>query len=72
MTHAGKGAFLLCRTSNPGGGDFKTNALIRLASADCLPLRCEHLTCLAQGPWHLNGQLSLVVGAPDMLQAARG
>jgi orotidine-5'-phosphate decarboxylase len=60
LTHAGKGAFLLCRTSNPGGDDLQNQ---RLASVDGQPLLYEHVARLAQGPWNLNGQLGLVVGA---------
>ena len=56
----GKGAFLLCRTSNPGGDDFQSQ---RLASVEGAPLLYEHIARLAQGPWNLNGQLGLVVGA---------
>jgi orotidine-5'-phosphate decarboxylase len=56
----GKGAFLLCRTSNPGGDDLQTQ---RLASVEGTPMLYEHLARLAQGPWNLNGQLGLVVGA---------
>lgn len=55
-----KGAFLLCRTSNPGGADLQGQ---RLASVDGQPLLYEHVARLAQGPWNLNGQLGLVVGA---------
>lgn len=55
-----KGAFLLCRTSNPGGDDLQNQ---RLASIDGQPLLYEHIARLAQGPWNLNGQLGLVVGA---------
>jgi orotidine-5'-phosphate decarboxylase len=55
-----KGAFLLCRTSNPGGDDFQPQ---RLASVAGEPLLYEHIAQLAQGPWNLNGQLGLVVGA---------
>jgi len=55
-----KGAFLLCRTSNPGGDDLQNQ---RLASVDGQPLLFEHVARLAQGPWNLNGQLGLVVGA---------
>ena len=56
----GKGAFLLCRTSNPGGEDLQNQ---RLASVEGAPLLYEHVAHLAQGPWNLNGQLGLVVGA---------
>jgi len=60
LKHAGKGAFLLCRTSNPGGDDLQNQ---RLASVEGQPLLYEHVARLAQGPWNLNGQLGLVVGA---------
>lgn len=56
----GKGAFLLCRTSNPGGDDFQAQ---RLGDVPGQPLLFEHIAQLAQGPWNLNGQLGLVVGA---------
>ena len=56
----GKGAFLLCRTSNPGGDDLQNQ---RLSSVPGAPLLYEHIANLAQGPWNLNGQLGLVVGA---------
>lgn len=60
LKHAGKGAFLLCRTSNPGGDDLQSQ---RFASVEGQPLLYEHVARLAQGPWNLNGQLGLVVGA---------
>ncbi|MEJ7686125.1 MAG: orotidine-5'-phosphate decarboxylase [Variovorax sp.] len=56
----GKGAFLLCRTSNPGGADLQMQ---RLAGLEGEPFLYEHVAKLAQGPWNLNGQLGLVVGA---------
>ncbi len=60
LKSADKGAFLLCRTSNPGGDDLQNQ---RLASVEGQPLLYEHIARLAQGPWNLNGQLGLVVGA---------
>ncbi len=60
LKYEGKGAFLLCRTSNPGGDDLQNQ---RLSSIDGAPLLYEHVARLAQGPWNLNGQLGLVVGA---------
>ena len=60
LQYHGKGAFLLCRTSNPGGDDLQNQ---RLASVEGQPLLYEHVARLAQGPWNLNGQLGLVVGA---------
>ena len=70
LTHAGKGAFLLCRTSNPGGDDLQSQ---RLASVPGQPLLYEHVAQLAQGPWNLNGQLGLVVGAtyPNEIERVR-
>ncbi|MBP9955163.1 MAG: orotidine 5'-phosphate decarboxylase, partial [Ottowia sp.] len=65
-----KGAFLLCRTSNPGGDDLQNQ---RLASVEGQPLLYEHVARLAQGPWNLNGQLGLVVGAtyPQEIERVR-
>ena len=60
LAYHGKGAFLLCRTSNPGGDDFQAQ---RLSSVAGEPLLYEHIAKLAQGPWNTNGQLGLVVGA---------
>ena len=60
LKYEGKGAFLLCRTSNPGGDDLQNQ---RLATVDGQPRVYEHIAGLAQGPWNLNGQLGLVVGA---------
>ena len=60
LQYHGKGAFLLCRTSNPGGDDLQSQ---RLASVEGQPLLYEHIARLAQGPWNLNGQLGLVIGA---------
>lgn len=60
LQYPGKGAFLLCRTSNPGGDDLQAQ---RLASVEGEPLLYEHIARLAQGPWNTNGQLGLVVGA---------
>jgi len=64
----GKGAFLLCRTSNPGGDDLQTRRLADIADQ---PMLYEHLAHLAQGPWNLNGQLGLVVGATYTAEIAR-
>ncbi|GAA4426201.1 orotidine-5'-phosphate decarboxylase [Acidovorax lacteus] len=60
LEYPGKGAFLLCRTSNPGGDDLQNQTL---ASVDGQPRLYEHVARLAQGPWNRNGQLGLVVGA---------
>ncbi|HEX2543385.1 MAG TPA: orotidine-5'-phosphate decarboxylase [Ramlibacter sp.] len=70
LKHREKGAFLLCRTSNPGGDDLQNQ---RLASIEGQPLLYEHVARLAQGDWNLNGQLGLVVGAtyPAEVQRVR-
>ena len=66
----GRGAFLLCRTSNPGGADLQGQ---RLATVEGQPFLYEHVARLAQGPWNLNGQLGLVVGAtyPEEIERVR-
>ena len=68
LQYPDKGAFLLCRTSNPGGDDLQNQ---RLASVPGQPLLYEHVAALAQGPWNLNGQLGLVVGATYPEEIAR-
>ena len=70
LQYHGKGAFLLCRTSNPGGDDLQAQ---RLSSVAGTPLLYEHIAQLAQGPWNKNGQLGLVVGAtyPQEIERVR-
>ena len=68
LKHHGKGAFLLCRTSNPGGDDFQNQRLVELPEQ---PRLYEYIASLAQGPWNLNGQLGLVVGATYPAEIAR-
>ena len=70
LRYPDKGAFLLCRTSNPGGSDLQNQ---RLADVDGQPRVYEHLARLAQGPWNTNGQLGLVVGAtyPQEIERVR-
>jgi orotidine-5'-phosphate decarboxylase len=66
LAYAGRGAFLLCRTSNPGGAD--------LQMLDCGGERLyERIARLAGGDWNRSGQLGLVVGAtyPAELQRVR-
>ena len=57
LRYAGKGLFLLCRTSNPGGADLQGLAL---EGGERL---FERIARLAAGEWNRNGQLGLVVGA---------
>ena len=54
----GKGAILLCRTSNAGGSDLQNQRL-----ADVRQRLYEHIARLAQTEWNRGGQLGLVVGA---------
>jgi len=61
----GKGLILLCRTSNPGGGDLQAQ---RLDGGDRL---YEHIARLAAGPWNADGRLGLVVGATFPEEIAR-
>lgn len=68
LKYEGKGAYLLCRTSNPGGDDFQAQ---RLANVAGQPMLYEHIARLAQGPWNVNGQLGLVVGATYPAEIAR-
>ena len=51
-----KGAFILCRTSNPGGDD------IQMLEVNGEKIY-ERLARLAATEWNLNGELGLVVGA---------
>ncbi|MCD2167572.1 orotidine-5'-phosphate decarboxylase [Comamonas koreensis] len=70
LQYEGKGAFLLCRTSNPGGDDLQAQTL---ADVPGQPQMFEHVARLAQGPWNTNGQLGLVVGAtrPQEIERVR-
>jgi orotidine-5'-phosphate decarboxylase len=67
LAYEGKGAILLCRTSNPGGDDLQAQAL---AGGERL---YERIARLAQTAWNRNGQLGLVVGAtyPAEIQRVR-
>ena len=64
----GKGAFLLCRTSNPGGNDLQGQ---RLQSVEGQPLLYEYIAQQAHSVWNSNGQLGLVVGATYPQELAR-
>lgn len=61
----GKGLFLLCRTSNPGGDDLQNQAL---ASGERL---FEAVARAVAGPWQLGGRVGLVVGATYPGELAR-
>lgn len=66
LEYEDRGAILLCRTSNPGGND------IQMLQVDGKPIY-QRVAELASGPWNLNGQLGLVVGAtyPNEIAAVR-
>ncbi len=70
LAYPGKGAILLCRTSNPGGDELQNQ---RLAGPDGKPGErlFEHIARLAAGPWNRSGQLGLVVGATYPAEIAR-
>jgi orotidine-5'-phosphate decarboxylase len=60
LKHDGRGLFLLCRTSNPGGADLQS---LPLAAGGAL---YEHVASLAAGAWSRgsgSGRIGLVVGA---------
>ncbi len=63
----GKGLFLLCRTSNPGGDDLQA---LRLDSGERV---YERIARLAAGAWNRDRRLGLVVGAtyPDEIAQVR-
>ncbi|MCU0967617.1 MAG: orotidine-5'-phosphate decarboxylase [Rubrivivax sp.] len=61
----GKGLFLLCRTSNPGGDDLQAQPL------DGGDRVFERVARLAAGPWNRDGRLGLVVGATYPGEIAR-
>ena len=61
----GRGLFLLCRTSNPGGSDLQSQ---ELAGGERL---YERVARLAATDWNRSGQLGLVVGATFPAEIAR-
>ena len=65
LAFEGKGAILLCRTSNSGGSDLQAQTL---PNGDKL---FEHIARLASGAWNRSGQLALVVGATFPAEIAR-
>jgi len=65
LAYPGRGAILLCRTSNPGGSDLQAQ---RLDSGELL---YERIARLAAIEWNASGQLGLVVGATFPAELAR-
>ena len=66
LAYEGRGAFVLCKTSNPGAGDFQD-----IQDKKGVPLYQN--VARAVGGWSADGNLGLVVGAtyPDELKAVR-
>lgn len=56
LSYKDRGAFLLCRTSNPGGNDLQ---MLESGGKKIY----ERIAELANGKWNTSGQLGLVVGA---------
>jgi len=65
LRYEGKGAILLCRTSNPGGDDLQD---LRLESGERV---YERIARLAATTWNSGGQIGLVVGATYPAEIAR-
>jgi orotidine-5'-phosphate decarboxylase len=65
LRYEGKGAILLCRTSNAGGSELQALPL------EGGSLLYEHIARLAAGEWNRNGQIGLVVGATYPAELAR-
>ncbi len=64
LAYAGRAAFLLCRTSNPGGNDLQ---MLDVGGEHLF----ERLARLAAGAWHRPEQIGLVVGATFPRELAR-
>ena len=67
LAHAGRGVIVLCRTSNPGSGDFQSLVV------EGEPLYV-HVARRVSTEWSRLGECALVVGAtyPDELRTVRG
>ena len=65
LRYEGKGAILLCRTSNPGGADLQA---LRLEDGERV---YERIARLAASAWNSGGELGLVVGATYPAEIAR-
>lgn len=62
LEREGKGAFLLCKTSNPGSGDLQDKHLSDV-DPEVNPKVYEYIARMASSRWNTNGQLGLVAGA---------
>lgn len=70
LAHHGRGVFLLCRTSNPGGADLQSLEVDHSASGGRERLY-ERVARLAAGSWNQGGEIGLVVGATVPAELAR-
>ena len=72
LERADRGCLILCRTSNPGAGEFQ-DLVTRGADGAELPLYQQVARTVATN-WNTNGNCALVVGAtyPDELRIVRG
>ena len=70
LDYSGKGVFVVCRTSNPGSGDFQSLTVTR-ADGEQRPLYMEVAARCSE--WNVSGNVGLVVGAtyPEELQQVR-
>ncbi len=68
LAYPGKGVFLLCRTSNPGGSDLQFLEVGQDKKGEKL---YEHVARLAAEKWNADGQIGLVVGATFPAEIAR-
>ena len=71
LERADRGAIILCRTSNSGGGEFQ-DLRLRGANGEAEPLYARVARAVAS-EWNARGNCALVVGAtyPDELRAVR-
>lgn len=70
LEYEGKGAFLLCKTSNSGSGDLQNKHLSDVDS-EVNPTVYEYIAHMASSKWNTNGQLGLVAGATYPLELKR-
>ncbi len=68
-SYDGRGLILLCRTSNPGGDDLQSQALVSDQPGG--ELLYERIARLAAGEWGRGAELGLVVGATYPREVAR-
>jgi orotidine-5'-phosphate decarboxylase len=77
MRYGGRGLIVLCRTSNPGGGDLQSQRLAGPGPGGGHDggqegeMLYERIARLAAGEWNRSGQLGLVVGATFPRELAR-